>query len=144
MNPYADSSFLVSCYVADANTPQAQAYLSVHPVPLIFTALHGLEVRNALKLGVFRGLFAAKTAAAAWANVEIDLRAGRLVRTTVEWPVAWRVAAQLSEKHTIRSGTRSLDVLHVAVAKSIRALEFISFDSRQCTLAAMVGLQVSP
>jgi len=144
MNPYADSSFLVSCYVADANTPQAQAYLSAHPVPLAFTALHALEVRNALKLGVFRGLFSATAAAAAWANVEADLRAGRLVRMTVKWPVALRVAAQLSEKHTTTTGTRSLDILHVAAARSLRAVEFISFDVRQRALAAAVGLKISP
>lgn len=59
MDYYADSSFLVSCYVVDANTPQARAWLSRTGVPLAFTALHALEVRNAFKLGVFRGLFAA-------------------------------------------------------------------------------------
>jgi hypothetical protein len=65
MNRYADSSFLVSCYVTDANTPQAKAWLLRTGGPLVFTALHSLEVRNAFELGVFRGLFAAANAAAA-------------------------------------------------------------------------------
>ncbi len=42
MSHYADSSFLVSCYVADANTEQAKAYLSANNIPLIFTALYAL------------------------------------------------------------------------------------------------------
>jgi hypothetical protein len=46
----------------DANNPQAKAWLLRRGGPLVFTALHALEVRNALKLGVFRGPFAAANA----------------------------------------------------------------------------------
>jgi len=35
-------------------------------------------------------------------------------------------------------------VLHVATAKCLRVTEFISFDSRQRTLATTVGLKVGP
>ncbi len=38
MSVYADSSFLVSCYVVDANTAHARAYLSEHDSPLAFSA----------------------------------------------------------------------------------------------------------
>ena len=144
MNHYADSSFLVSCYVQDANTPQARVWLLQAGVPLVFTPLHALEVRNAFKLGVFRGLFSAAAATAAWANLEADLRSGRLVRKAVNWPLAFRVAERLSKQHTATAGTRSLDILHVAAAKVLRAVEFISFDARQRGLAATVGLKVAP
>lgn len=46
MTHYADSSFLVSCYLLDANTKAAIAYLSGLSAPLPWTALHALEVRN--------------------------------------------------------------------------------------------------
>lgn len=144
MSHYADSSFLVSCYVVDANTTRAKTYLSRSSVPLAFTALHRLEVRNAFKLGVFRGFFTAADAHAAWTNVEKDLLAGRLVTTTLKWPVAFRVAARLSERHSISLGTRSLDILHVAAAKAVRTAEFISFDARQRALAGAIGLKVAP
>jgi len=144
MNHYADSSFLASCYVADANTAKAKAWLSRTGTPLIFTALHALEVRNAFKLGVFRGLFSAADAAATWVNLEKDLRSGRLIRTAVNWPVAFRIAARLSEQHSAVTGTRSLDILHIAAAKTLRAVELVSFDTRQRTLAAAIGLNTSP
>ena len=144
MSHYADSSFLVSCYVTDANTPHAQAHLARIGVPLLFTALHALEVRNAFKLGVFRGVITAAQANAAIRNLESDLRSGRLVRTEVDWPVAWRVAARLSERHSLTMGNRSLDILHVATAKSIRVTEIISFDTRQRALSGVVGLRVAP
>jgi hypothetical protein len=67
---YADSSFLVSCYVLDANTPLAKAYLSRTRAPLAWTALHALEVRNAFELGLFRGLLTKADVAAAWLNLE--------------------------------------------------------------------------
>lgn len=144
MSHYADSSFLVSCYVTDANTAQAKAYLLRAGVPLVFTALHALEVRNAFQLGVFRGLFSAADAAAARGNLETDLRSGRLVKKAVKWPVALRIAARLGEHHSASVGTRSLDILHIAAAKALRAVEFVSFDARQRTLAAAVGLKVAP
>ena len=62
---YADSSFLVSCCLTDANTARAKRRLSTITMPLSFTALHELEVRNALQLCVFRGKFDAAVAAAA-------------------------------------------------------------------------------
>ena len=140
MHVYADSSFLVSCYLVDANTKEAKAYLSVNNVPLAFTTLHELEVRNALQLGVFRGMLKPDEAKAASANVDADLRAGRLVKTSIRWPAVFRLAARLSERHAAVTGTRSLDILHVAVAKTLRAVEFASFDTRQRVLGAAVGL----
>jgi predicted nucleic acid-binding protein len=138
------SSFLVSCYIRDANTHSAKACLSRIQAPLAFTAFHALEVRNAFKLGIFRGLFTARDAEAAWSNLEADLQSGRLVKTTVKWLVALRVAAHLSESHTSTVGTRSLDILHIASAKAIRATEFLSFDARQRDLAQRIGLVVAP
>jgi len=42
MRHYADSSFLVSCYVQDANTARAKSWLSRTGAPLVYTALHAL------------------------------------------------------------------------------------------------------
>ncbi len=140
MGVYADSSFIVSCYVVDANTPQARAYLSEHDVPLVFTALHDLEVRNALRLGVFREVLTTVEADAAAANLDADLRDGRLLRTLVKWPVVFRLASRLSQQHAVATGTRSLDILHVAAAQALRLNEFASFDTRQRMLSVRAGL----
>jgi len=144
MRHYADSSFLVSCYVLDANTALAKAYLFGMTAPLVWTSLHALEVRNAFELGIFRGVLTAADVTAAWANLEKDLRQSRLIRTTIKWPPTFRRAGRLSENHSATIGTRSLDILHVAAAKSVRATEFISFDGRQRSLALASGLKVVP
>ena len=141
---YADSSFLVSCCLADANTARAKARLSTLTEPLPFTPLHELEVRNALQLCVFRGKFDGTVAAAAWANLQQDLQAGRVLRAGVDWPLAFRFAASLARRNSAALGTRSFDILHVAVARTLKASEFLTFDGRQATLAARIGLIVAP
>src|SRR4051812_40476474 len=100
MNYYADSSFLVSCYITDANTPQAKSYLLRTGVPLVFTPLHTLEVANAFQLGVFRGLYPPSHGSAAWRNVELDLRSGRLLRKPVKWGLVFRMATRFGERHS--------------------------------------------
>jgi predicted nucleic acid-binding protein len=144
MKHYADSSFLVSCYLADRNSAAAKAWLASSAVQLPFTELHALEVRNAFQLGVFRQAVTPADAANAVADVQSDLRNGRLIRMPVDWPTVWRMAAALSGRHSAIIGVRSLDILHVAVAKSLRAGELVSFDARQRSLAAIVGLSTSP
>jgi hypothetical protein len=100
MTYYADSSFLVSCYLPDANPSRAKAYLRGVGAPLVLNALQAVEVGNAFELGVFRGLFSAAHAASAHANLCQDLRRGRLVKTAVNWPLAFRVASALSKRQS--------------------------------------------
>ena len=142
MGCYGDSSFLVSCYIADRHTAQAQAVLARIGGPLPFTALHELEVTNAFQLGIFRGHITADEAMAARGDLAADLREGRLTRTVVKWPSVWRSAVRLSERHSMVVGSRSLDIAHVAAAVALRAGEFVSFDVRQCELARAAGLRV--
>jgi predicted nucleic acid-binding protein len=41
-------------------------------------------------------------------------------------------------------GCRSLDVLHVSLAKKLNAKGFFTFDERQKSLAVVLGLTVKP
>lgn len=140
MRVYADSSFLVSCYLLDANTPAAKAFLGEHEDPFPFTTLHDLEVRNAFQLGVFRRVLTVDQAKAAAEAIEEDLASGRLVRAPVKWAGTFRAAARLSARHVAATGARSLDILHVAAAKSLRCKELASFDARQRDLGELAGL----
>ena len=70
MDAYADSSFLVSCYLFDANRVAAGQWLAERGLRLCFTALHDLEVRNAVSFGVFRGALSGTDAMAAWRNLK--------------------------------------------------------------------------
>jgi len=50
-------------------------------------------------------------------------------------------AAELSQRHTPKLGTRSLDVLHVACALELKLRHFLTFDRRQQQLATAAGLK---
>lgn len=66
------------------------------------------------------------------------------MKASVKWSLALRVAGRLSERHSAANGTRSLDILHVATAKTLHAAEFVLFDLRQRALAAVTGLIAVP
>ena len=144
MNPYADTSLLISYYINDSNSVRAQAVLHTTTDPLPFTGLHRLEMRNALALGVFRRVLTSAQVSAAWSDVERDMQSGRLVPQPVNWGPVYRAAAQWAALHSPRIGCRSLDVLHVTLARKLNATEFFTFDQRQKSLAAALGLAVKP
>ena len=144
MNLYADTSLLISYYINDSHSVSAQAVLHATAEPLPFTGLHRLEMRNALALGVFRRILTSAQVGTAWSDVERDLRSGRLVPQPVNWAPVYRAAAQWAALHSPRIGCRSLDVLHVALAKKLNAKEFFTFDERQKSLALALGLAVKP
>lgn len=67
-----------------------------------------------------------------------------LVYTSVPWTEAFRHAEQLAATHTETLGVRSFGLLHVGLAVSLGATEFLTFDARQASLAKAVGLKVKP
>jgi predicted nucleic acid-binding protein len=139
---YADTSFLVSLYVQDANTARAVAAVESGAAPLSFTPLIRHELRNALRLCVFRRQITAAQRESAMHDMEADAEAGVLHVTPVDWPKVFTHAETLRRKHSEALGTRGMDVLHVACALALRAKRFATFDDRQRQLAAMAGLEV--
>jgi len=144
MSVYADTSLLISYYINDSNSAAAQTVIHAATDPWPFTGLHRLEMRNALALCVFRRVLTAAQAGAAWSDVERDLRSGRLVPHPVNWTPVYRSAAQYAAAHSPTIGCRSLDVLHVSLAKTLKVSEFFTFDARQKALSLALGMIVKP
>ena len=144
MKTYVDTSVLVSLYISDANSPKADAWRQANPVPIEFTGFHRIELRNALSLAVFQQRLRSAEAQVAWQDVEQDLAAGLLVPAPESWAKVVQEAERLAELHTPTTGSRSLDILHVAAALASGATEFCTFDERQRRLAQLAGLRVQP
>ncbi|HME36148.1 MAG TPA: type II toxin-antitoxin system VapC family toxin [Candidatus Sulfotelmatobacter sp.] len=140
MKVYADTSFLVSLYYLDAHS--AEAARRVNPGRELFlTPLAELELVNALQLRVFRGEASPAEIYAARKELEGDIRAG--VFSAVQMPLeAYELARRISTKRTAALGGRTLDILHVACAKLLRAERFWTFDVRQAELARAEGLRL--
>ncbi|HXJ92789.1 MAG TPA: type II toxin-antitoxin system VapC family toxin [Terriglobia bacterium] len=141
MSIYADTSFVVSLYIPDIHSPEAQERITPEPI-LFLTPLHRAEWAHALEQHVFRGVipraeadrlyhkFEGHRLSGLWAEVDLPER-------------ALEVCIELARRHGARLGNRTLDSLHVACALELGAERFWTFDQRQRKLAAAEGLKTA-
>lgn len=141
MRAYADTGLLCSVYTPDAHTGAAVARWQRAEVELPIVWLHQLELRNALRLRVFRREISEAQKEASLNLFLADLAAGALVSVDVEMNDVSREAERLSASYSEKLGTRSLDILHVATALVLGAQEFWTYDQRQAALAKAAGLK---
>jgi predicted nucleic acid-binding protein len=139
---YADSSFLVSLYIPDANSESALRAMAASSGDRLVIALCELEVVNALGLRVFRKQALPGEAHSALINFEKDLREG-LFQLRALPERAFERARQLSQQTTAKLGTRTADLLHVAAALELGADYLYSFDQQQRKLAHAVRLKLN-
>jgi predicted nucleic acid-binding protein len=147
LNGYADTGFLMSLYGRDVNSPRAVTLAARYRPVFFLTEFGELELANAVERLLFW-----RQGGAAW-----TLSEARAVRSRLEEHVnagvfqlrptpseAWQTAIRLSRDYTANFGTRTLDVLHVALAISLQPDVFFTFDRRQWKLAKAAGLRVLP
>jgi hypothetical protein len=89
--------------------------------PVVISSLVNLECTNAILLRVFRRERTERQAALSIEAFESDLAQGILRLQPVPASV-WDTATRLAKKHSSRIGTRSLDILQVAIALALRVL----------------------
>jgi hypothetical protein len=142
VSSYADTGFLCSLYAPDAHTRRAVARMRRQTLALPFTWLHQLELRNALRLRVFRREITVAQREASLNMVLADLAAGVLAVTSPALAEVMTEAERLSALHSEKLGTRSLDIVHVASALVLGSASFLTFDRRQAALARASGLKV--
>lgn len=139
---YFDSGVLVKIYHLEPGSQEvSQRVERAGRLPLPFLA--EMEVRNALRVLQGRKQLAKETLDRAMSLIDSDIRAGRLVRVS---PVPAEVAAiaeSLSLNHAAATLCRTLDLLHVAMARNLGVSQFHTGDRRQAHLARKAGLKVS-
>ena len=145
MSAYADTSFLYSLYVQQANSAKAAAFMAAaHDAPLLLTTLGRFELLNAIRLSVFRQKLNPRVAAIDVQTIRADIESGVLGVISCDWAALHAEAERLSARHTAEGGHRSMDILHVARALTTGAREFLSFDRNQDRLASAEGLTLKP
>ena len=141
MPTYADTSFLVRAYTPHADSQKVLAWLQRAREPLPFTPLHRLELRNAIRLRVFRGEITAEQRRLAFQEIESDLADRILAHVSVPWTETFRASEELAALHAEKLGVRSFDLLHVGLALALKATQFLTCDTRQASLAMAAGLR---
>jgi len=139
---YTDTSFIVSLYSLDGNSEAALAIMEASSGVRLVTTFGELEVVNALMLRHFRKEVSSAQARSALADFERDLYSG-VFRLRPLPEQAFARARQLSQQTTVKLGTRTADLLHVAAALELQADYLYSFDKRQRALAQAVQLELN-
>jgi predicted nucleic acid-binding protein len=138
LKAYVDSSFLVSSYVTDAHSQQADLRMALG-YQILITPFNRAEFANAVHQQVFLHRFAHVEAQRIWAEFQRDCITGLWVAVDFP-PRAWDACADLARSYGPSLGVRTLDSLHVACALELNAEKFWTFDDRQARLAEAVGL----
>lgn len=134
----ADSSFLVSAYIADAHSMETDRRLFFGQV-VTLTPLNRAEFAHVVHQLVFRKAITPSHAKQAWGDFEEDWN--RRVWSLVDFPgQTWQTSIDLAHRYGPALGVRTLDSLHVACALELNAEKFWTFDDRQQRLAESVGL----
>ncbi len=128
MSAYADTSFLVSLYVLDANSALAVAHMEQAKLPILLTPFGELELTNAISLRLFRRELPASKVKAAQELVRKDLSDGVLLLKPLPEGLFDR-AMQMARRKTPQLGTRTLDVLHVASALKLQGVDTSSSET---------------
>ncbi|MGA2261538.1 MAG: type II toxin-antitoxin system VapC family toxin [Acidobacteriota bacterium] len=144
MTTYFDSSVLVKAYCLETTSPQALTLIRRAEPPLLFTPLHAIEIKNALRLKRHRKELTQFQLRGALENLQHDIHSGFLHMPDLDVRAVFDHAEFLSAAHTAVIGARSLDILHVAAASLLGARQFVSFDRRQRSLAFKAGLKILP
>ncbi len=146
MSVYADTSFVLSWFIPDANHVAAIKWIGTNmkPIGIPWTPWNALEFNNAARGLCARGLISPSSLRALPSQVHQAFGAGDIVAAPLAAYRWWLESEALSHAHTVRLNVRTLDLLHVAAARLLRASEFLTFDQRQRTLAQAAGLRVVP
>ena len=143
MTAYPDTSFLISLYGSDVNSPDTDAVVRVHRPVFLVTAFGESEFANACEFRVYLRQWTPAKAHGVYDRFLSHLSSGIFQSQEITLDV-WRIASSLSRRHTAKIGARSLDVIHVASALAFKPDVFCTFDERQRKLAQAEGLRVLP
>ena len=147
MRIYADTSFLASLYlVGDVHHGRAvaslQTWRTAPELPL--TPFGVVELENTFARLQHAGQLHAAEVRALMAAVKTDVGTGLLRSAPLrayEWLQQGRDFTRLI---TPQTGTRTLDCLHLALARIDRATTFATFDNNQRRAALAAGFAVLP
>jgi predicted nucleic acid-binding protein len=139
LSTYADTSFLVSLYLTDVHTREAEQRMATSPV-MWLTPFHVAEWTHAVEQHVFRGALSRNEGDLYHQRFQENREGGPWIEVGMPESV-FDVCTQLARRYAAKLGLRTLDTLHVASALELKAQRFWTFDNRQKKLARAVGLK---
>ncbi|MCE0496465.1 MAG: PIN domain-containing protein [Methylacidiphilales bacterium] len=142
---YCDTSFLLALYVErDFFHFQASRLAAKFKEPIPLTLLSELELVNGIRRCLAAKIILMEEHDAIFRQIAEDESQGILARHAIHQADHFAKARELSKRFTPELSARSLDILHVAAALLLKAIDFGSFDEKQRVLARKAGLKLAP
>lgn len=139
---YVDTSAIVKLYVREQYSREVSEWVRRRNESIPLTSLHELELINAVKLKCFRKEMSRRQSESILTKFGKHEKLGVFHRPPINWADMFSLALRLSGEHTPNTGSRALDIMHVAMALSLGALSLLTFDDRQAELATLAGLKL--
>jgi predicted nucleic acid-binding protein len=139
---YVDTSIIIKLYVKEEYSLDASNRIIENNEAIPLTGLHDLEITNAINLKLFRNEITEDEANYIISKFHEHENKGVYYRPQLSWAETFGYAVDLSGNHTGNTGSRSLDILHIASALSIKADRLLTLDARQSNLASLAGLTI--
>jgi len=140
---YLDTSALVPIYSPEPSSDKVFKAIIRLNEALIFTPLQRHELKNAIRVRVFRKEISERERYEAFKEIESDLEDGTLEHHSVSWTELFREADHIGAAHTEATGIRSFDLLHISLAKLLKPSSFLTLDVLQAQVARKIGLKVA-
>jgi predicted nucleic acid-binding protein len=140
---YLDTGLVLKLIVNEPLSTTVRDHLTKHRTPIWFTRIIALEVENTLHALRFRKQLNAAEVEAARALVAQLGDEGKFVTPPLSMDAIADEMLRLAPTITAKTGCRTLDLMHVAAAKLLKAPRFISTDKRQLSAARLAGLKVT-
>ena len=140
---YLDTSAFLKLYVREAESATVADLVTSQFDPLPVWDVLRAEITNAIHLKEFWGDLEAEEARELLRLFEDRLARGQYFVPEVDRDRLMTTFVQLAHQ-TPRFGCRTMDVFHVACAVQLEPTSFVSFDSRQRSLAEHAGMRVQP
>ena len=144
MKIYCDTSFLLKLYIREADSGDAIDFIQqLQPAYLPFNSFLELEIHSAIEGKMFRKEITLIELESALMIISDHKKNSFLRMEKLDWDTSFAQAKTLV--HTVgtrRHGARTLDLIHIAIAKESKCDRFLTFDHRQGRVAKALGMEV--
>lgn len=138
---YFDTSALLKIYKNEDQTEVVREFVSRQKKALILTPLQELEFTNAIRLNKYQGVLTETEAGHLLDWFHEDIGQGCFKRVSIDFAALFVEALNIAAEHTGETGSRSLDIMHLAAALQCGVKTIVSFDKRQLELSGKLGLK---
>ncbi len=139
---YVDTSVIVKLYIKEEYSIEVCHWIRKNNEAIPLTRFHELEFTHTFYLKQFRTEMTNEQVLLVLSKFDEHQRRGVYYRPQINWTDTINFALDLSQSHTKTTGSRSLDIMHVASALAIKANRFLTLDKRQAALADLAGLTI--